>query len=304
MRRLGCARLRFLGRAEPRDHCPARADSGRKPPVAGPAGLHGLSVPGHLRPARANCSRTAPALQGMQALAALFSAGRDRPDHGAGLSQAGGLSQRRSPVGQARQLVQDLYELEFTESEGTGPRRSPASAASPSRWANRRGSIGLRAAPAASGSSAASASEASHYLAQTPEYAGRLTRFDLVTRYAPFSPESVASARDWIGTWRRLAADPGFRVARRRIRFRRHHGRHPRPGGSHHQRLLRIQILVPLAVLVVLVLILRRPLISSTWCSRCSGLLRLDRHDRPVLPLALRRRRSPVWTGKCPSSCS
>jgi len=100
------------------------------------------------------------------------------------------------------------------------------------------------------------------YLAQAPEYAGKVTRFDLVFRYDPFSPQSIRlldHVQDYVVG---MAADPKSPWHGTRFYFAGTTAAIRDLKAVTSSDLVLIQTLVPLAVLAVLILILRRPLIS------------------------------------------
>lgn len=101
------------------------------------------------------------------------------------------------------------------------------------------------------------------YLAQNGEYAGKVTRFDLVFRYDPFSPEAIRLLGQIEQFLADLAADPQSEWTSTRFY---HLGttaaiRDLQTVTASDQR--RIQWTVPVAVFVVLVVILRRPIVCA-----------------------------------------
>ncbi len=221
---------------------------------------HGFAVevtydlPSELQPDRSS-------IKGMNLFRRYFSAGETGPITVLVYHKQAGLTGGEALYKKLLNLSQDLYQLGFTESDGAvvRPITRVYSAAEPLGDPPRKyGLLGvsrmavLRANPLVKRT----------YLAQTPEYAGRLTRLDVVTRYSPFSPESIRLLEAVQGRLTGLGADPSsewygteffFTGTTAGIRDLR---------AVTNSDLIRIQILVPLAVLAVLVVILRRPLVS------------------------------------------
>ena len=226
-----------------------------------PLALHGFGVeatydlPSELQP---EC----PSVAGMKLLQRHFSPGETGPITVLVYQRQGGLTSGESLWEQLGSLSQDLYQWEFTESDGTvvRPILRVHSLAHPLGESPRRYGLrgGLRIAALRNHPLVQRV-----YLAQTPEYAGRLTRLDVVTAYAPFSAESIRlldaldrhlAARDadphspWHGAeFYFVGATAGIRNLQTVT----------------NSDLLRIKILVTVAVLTVLILILRRPLVST-----------------------------------------
>ena len=157
-------------------------------------------------------------------------------------------------------LAEDLYELEYTDTEGNlvRPITSVRSIIAPLGGKPEKFGIfqGVE-------KGVLRRLSRSIYMAQEPEHAGRVTRLDLVFSYDPFSEESIrllAHVEDhlyetahrpdckWQGTsFEFVGTTAGIRDLRLVTT----------------SDLILIKQIVPLAVLAVLVLILRRPLVSA-----------------------------------------
>ena len=225
-----------------------------------PLALYGFGVeatydlPSELQP---EC----PSIVGMRLLQRYFPAGETGPITVLAYQSRGGLTSGKSLWDELNNLSQDLYRWEFTDSGGTvvRPIASVRTLAEPLGESPRK--YGLHGAMRMAALRANRWVKQS-YLAQSPEYAGRITRLDVVTRYAPFSSENIRLLDELDHYLAKLGADPSsawhgaefcFVGATAGIRDLR---------TVTNSDLLRIKILVPLAVLAVLVLILRRPLVS------------------------------------------
>ncbi len=101
------------------------------------------------------------------------------------------------------------------------------------------------------------------YLAQNGQYAGKVTRFDLVFRYDPFSPEAIHLLDQLERYLTGLAADPESEWFNTRFYYLGTTAaiRDLKAVTTSDRR--RIQWAVPVAVFLVLVVILRRPLICA-----------------------------------------
>ena len=100
------------------------------------------------------------------------------------------------------------------------------------------------------------------YLAQAPEYVGKVTRFDLVFQYNPFAPESIRLLDHVEAYVEGLAADPDSAWYGTEFYFVGTTAGIRDLKAVTSSDLILIQQLVPIAVLFILILILRRPLIS------------------------------------------
>lgn len=175
--------------------------------------------------------------------------------------EAGGLDDSQPAREKIRRLAQSLYDLQYVDSQGhtVRPVTSVRSLVEPLGEPPQRFGFfsGLR-----KGLVRGHHRTKSTYLAQSPEYTGKLTRLDVVTRYDPFSAESIRlldrleddlwSLRDdpsseWRGAeFHFVGTTAGIRDLKRVTT----------------SDLVLIQQLVPIAVLAVLVVLLRR-----TWIS-------------------------------------
>ncbi len=200
-----------------------------------------------------------PSVLGTNLLRDYFEPGETGPITVLASCEAGGLDNSYESRGRIDGLAQKLYGLTYTDSDGTTvrPVTSVRSLVEPLgepaeqyglRDALRKGIVRSRAK--------------STYLAQAPEYAGKVTRLDLVCRYDPFSSEAIGFLGRLEGILDELAADPksewhgtefyylGTTAGIRDLK------------AVTASDLLLIQGLVPAAVLLVLICILRRPLVS------------------------------------------
>ena len=200
-----------------------------------------------------------PSVLGTNLLRDYFEPGETGPITVLAYCEAGGLDNSYESRERIDGLAQKLYGLTYTDSDGATvrPVTSVRSLVEPlgepaeqygGRDALRKGIVRSRAK--------------STYLAQAPEYAGKVTRLDLVCGYDPFSSEAIRFLGRLEGTLDELAADPksgwdgtefyylGTTAGIRDLK------------AVTASDLVLIQWLVPAAVLVVLICILRRPLVS------------------------------------------
>lgn len=225
-----------------------------------PLAYHGLGVEvtydllSELQPDR-------PSVQGTRLLRKHFPAGETGPITVLVYHESGGLEDSDSTQDKLRRLAQRLYAMEYVDSQGhaTRPVTSVRSLVEPLGEPPRR--FGL-VAGFRKGLARSHPRTKSTYLAQSPQYAGKLTRLDVVTRYDPFSAESIRlldGLEDFL--WG-LSDDPKSEWAGAEFHF---------VGTTAGIRdlkrvttsdLVLIQRLVPIAVLAVLVLLLRRAWIS------------------------------------------
>jgi len=225
-----------------------------------PLAYHGLGVEvtydllSELQPDRSS-------VQGTRLLRRYFPAGETGPITVLASRESGGLDDSDATRDQIRRLAQRLYGLESVDSQGraTRPITSVRSLVEPLGEPQQRfGLVGgfrkglIRSHPRTK----------STYLAQSPQYAGKLTRLDIVARYDPFSAESIRLLdrleeflgsvsgepnSAWHGTeFHFLGTTAGIRDLKRVTT----------------SDLTLIEQLVPIAVLVVLVLLLRRAWIA------------------------------------------
>lgn len=199
-----------------------------------------------------------PSVQGTRLLENYFPAGETGPITVLAHRPAGGLTPSLETWDRIERLATKLYGLEFQESQGATtrpillirslvePLGEPLSAAA-----------GLGSAQKFGVMSRAKRT----YLAQAPQYAGKLTRLDLVCRYDPFSAESIRLLDQLEGFLHQLALeDPDWAGTQFHLVGTTAGIRDLKTITSADLRL--IQGLVPVAVLVVLIGILRRPLVS------------------------------------------
>ncbi len=199
-----------------------------------------------------------PSVPGTRLLREHFSAGETGPITILAFREAGGLGDSNETRDRIDRLAQKLYDLQYTDSGGaaTQPVASVRSLVEPLGEPVEK--FGLRGGFR---KGIVRSLTKSMYLAQAPEYAGKVTRLDLVCGYDPFSPESIRFLDHLDESLRQLAEqDPEWRGTK-------FHFLGTTAGirdlknvtGSD---LFLIQWLVPLAVLAVLIVILHRPLVS------------------------------------------
>jgi hypothetical protein len=201
-----------------------------------------------------------PSVQGTRMLRRHFAAGQMSPVTVLAHVERGGLQTEKALYTQIRPLTDSLHKLEYEQSDGKtvrpikgvsslyAPLGEPAEGGASSvigRAMMRRNPLVRRI-----------------YLANAPEYHGKVTRFDLVLEYDPFSIESVHLLNHIEDYLHKLSADPESKWHGAEFYF------HGTTAGMRDLRAVtiadqwRIQRMVPLGVLAILVLILRRPLIS------------------------------------------
>lgn len=205
-----------------------------------------------LKPSRASVAGTG-------LLRNYFSDGETGPITVLAYRKSGGLRATNETYGQLDRLAERLYELKCPDSRGAavGPVESVRSISDPlgERLEQLSGSDvavreGLRKRTR------------SMYLAQAPDYAGRVARLDLVCSYDPFSSESIRLLDCLEQSLQELAADPQSEWHGAEFLFLGTTAgiRDLKAVTASDLRL--IQWLVPAAVLVVLICVLRRPLVS------------------------------------------
>jgi RND superfamily putative drug exporter len=200
---------------------------------------------------------------GTKLLRRYFPAGETGPVTILALRDSGGFDADDATRQTIGKLSDDLYRFEFEQSDGRilSPITTVRSLAEPlgeKPKPKRYGMFGSIKTSIVRGHQRTK----NTYLAHTPEYLGKVTRLDVVTRYDPFSAESIRFVdrldeylvglsgdvnSPWCGTEFLLT---GTTAGIRDLKA---------VTGAD---LIRIQQLVPLAVLGVLVVILRRPLVS------------------------------------------
>ncbi len=199
-----------------------------------------------------------PSVQGTRLLQQYFPAGETGPVTVLAYNERGGFEAGQERWDRIQQLPEELYALQYVEESGrrVKPVTSVRSLFEPIGQRPRR--FGLSGAIRRQVIRANPRTKAT-YLAQAPQYRGKVTRFDLVFAYDPFSMESIRVlnhvedylyqlSRDpqseWYGTeFRYLGTTAGIRDLR----------------SITSSDLILIQQLVPLAVLAVLIFILRSP---------------------------------------------
>lgn len=225
-----------------------------------PLAWHGLSVKatydmlGNLQPDR-------PSVQGTQLLYDYFSQGESGPITVLAYDEKGGIDTSAAQKQRIAKLAQSLYDLEHRDSHGelVRPIVSVRSLVEPlGDRPKKRGLMGSLRKNAIRSQQATK----NVYLATAPQYAGKVTRLDLVTSYDPFSREAMRFQETLNAHLQALTESPesGWQGARfycigstasicdlRTVTSR---------------DLVLIQRLVTAAVLVVLIVILRRPLVS------------------------------------------
>jgi RND superfamily putative drug exporter len=157
-----------------------------------------------------------------------------------------------------RPLAEQLAELEYPQGSGQRPVTSVRNLSQPLGEASEKlGGFGALRKAVVRGNPRTK----STYLAQAPEYAGKVTRFDLVFRYDPFSVESIRLLDHVEAYLEGLSNDPRSEWYGTRFYFTGTTAgiRDLKEVTASDQTL--IQFLVFIAVLFILILILRRPLI-------------------------------------------
>jgi len=200
-------------------------------------------------------------VQGTQLLRRHFPAGETGPITILAYHESGGLDDSDATRDKIRRLAQRLYGLEYVDSQGrtTRPITSVRSLVEPLGEPPQR--FGLVTA-FRKGLVRSHPLTKNTYLAHSPQYAGKLTRLDVVTRYDPFSAESTRLLDRLEESLGSLSDDP--KSAWRGTEF---HFIGTTAGIRDLKRvttsdLTLIEVLVPIAVLAVLVLLLRRAWIS------------------------------------------
>ena len=225
-----------------------------------PLAYHGFGIEvtydllSELRPER-------PSVQGTGLLQRYFPAGETGPITVLAYQESGKLDASQNAREKIRRLSQRLYAFEYLDAEGrvSRPITSVRSLVEPLGERPERFGLfsGFR-----KGIARGHRITKSTYLAQSPQYAGKLTRLDIITRYDPFSAESMRLLDDlegWLGDlsenpkseWRGaefhfLGTTAGIRDLKRVTA----------------SDLILIQQLVPIVVLAVLVVLLGRAWIS------------------------------------------
>jgi len=225
-----------------------------------PLAVHGLGVEvtydllSELRPQR-------PSVQGTELLRRHFPAGETGPMILLAFREAGGLDASDSARQRISRLSQSLYGLEYEDSQGRvlRPVTSVRSLVEPlGEQPQKFGVVSgfrkgiLRGHPRTK----------STYLAHSPGYEGRLTRLDLVTQFDPFSAESIRFLDHLERSLRELGEDPRSEWGGTEFHFVGTTAGIRDLKSITTRDLILIQLLVPIAVLAVLVLLLRRLWVS------------------------------------------
>ena len=202
-----------------------------------------------------------PSVRGTRLLRRHFAAGEIGPVIVLAHDEQGGLDAEADHWPRIQTLAENLYKLDYRDSGGRLV-RPIASVRSPLEpLGERPEKFGL------SGALRKGVIRGHHrtkntYLAQAPEYLGRVTRFDLVLTYDPFSAESIRLLDYLEEHFRRLSQNPRSEWHQTTFHFvGTTAGIRDLKAVTTSDRVL-IQRLVPIAVLLVLIVILRRPLIS------------------------------------------
>ncbi|NUQ61754.1 MAG: MMPL family transporter [Pirellulales bacterium] len=199
-----------------------------------------------------------PSVQGTKLLQQYFPAGETGPVTVLAYNQAGGFKPGEPRWEEMQQLPDKLYALEYVEQGGTRvkPITSVRSIFEPLGQRRQRSGLFdvirkrvIQANPLAKAT----------FLAQAPEYQGKVVRFDLVLDYDPFSMESIRFLNHLEDYLYRLSQDPQSEWYGTEFRYV------GTTAGIRDLRLVTssdlvlIQQLVPIAVLAVLIVLLRRP---------------------------------------------
>ena len=315
---------RILGVVEPGDHCPTRADPDRQPPrarAADPAGSRALrergrrgTLPAAIGNSRCRsvtiCSATCERIG--RACGERISCGITFPPTRPVRSRSWRIRNGEDFDSQEGRrkialLTKELSDFTLLDAEGrevhpivsvrslTEPMGDKPGSFSPLSAAGRRKLLSLRYPKTVA-----------TFVSQTPPLAGQLTRFDVVSIYAPFSKESVellnrieerlkAKAAEPDSPWQGAEFDfVGTTAGIRDLEAVTDQRPHANPDPRADLRAGRSDRDSPPAAAS-----------ASTWCSRCclGYYVTIGTTDLLVL-LAAPGRRTPAWTGKCPSSCS
>ncbi len=202
-----------------------------------------------------------PSVQGTRLLRRYFPAGETGPITILAYDPRGPFEANPQTREKIARLAQELHRLEYVDSQGSTvrPVMSVRSLAEPLGEAGGRFGLygGLR-----KGILRGHPRTRSTYLAAAPEYQGKVTRLDLVALPDPFSLDSIRLLDHLDQKLETLAADPRSEWYGTEFLFL------GTTAGIRDLRLVttsdlgRLQRLVPLAVLMVLVLVLRRPVVS------------------------------------------
>lgn len=203
-----------------------------------------------------------PSVRGTRLLGQYFAAGEIGPVTVLAHQETGHFATSSDRWQRIGQLAEALHQLEYRDSQGNcvRPITSVRSLAEP--LGDRRAQFGLFSG-LRKGILRGHHRTKNTYLAQAAPYIDKVTRLDLVFQYDPFSIESIRLLDHLEGYLHRLAEDPKSAWYGTTFYFRGTTAgiRDLRAVTASDQ--LRIQQLVTIAVLVVLVLLIGRPLVSS-----------------------------------------
>ncbi len=199
-----------------------------------------------------------PSVRGTQLLRRYFPAGEIGPVIMLAENDDGHFDTNEALFKKIQPLAEDLAQLEYPEQSGPKPITSVRSLIAPLGEPPEK--YGLSGA-LRKGVIRGHRRTKSTYLAQAPEYEGKVTRFDLVFRHDPFSVQSIELLDHVKDHMQKLSEDPGSPWYRTHFYFT------GTTAGIRDLRMVTasdqalIQKLVPMAVLFILIVILRRPLV-------------------------------------------
>ena len=225
-----------------------------------PLAYHGFHVEvtydllSELRPQR-------PSVRGTQLLRRYFPAGETGPITVLAYQDSGEFDTSPRTREKLARLSQRLYAMEYTDAQGRSSRPITSVRSLVEPLGEQPKQFGLVSA-FRKGLVRGHPLTKSTYLAQSPEYAGKLTRLDLVTRFDPFSAESIRLLDSLEEFFWSLEVDPNSPWHNAQFHFL-----GTTAGIRDLKRvtasdLILIQQLVPIVVLAVLVVLLRRAWIS------------------------------------------
>jgi RND superfamily putative drug exporter len=201
-----------------------------------------------------------PSVEGTKLVRRYFSAGETGPVTVLAYSKSGGLYATQETREKLRRLSDDLYRFEYRDAEGTTvrPVTSVCSLSEPLGEPPRRfgfrdavRKVVLRSHPLTK----------KFYLAQSPGYRGKVTRLDVVLRYDPFSAESIRVLDRLQAHLHDLARSPDSGWAGADFYYLGTTASIRDLKSVTSRDMTRIQRLVPITVLAVLIVILRRPVV-------------------------------------------
>lgn len=201
-----------------------------------------------------------PSVEGTQLLRHYFSPGETGPVTVLAYSKSGGLDATNETREKLRRLSDDLYRFEYRDAKGTTvrPVTSVCSLIEPLGELPRR--FGFREA-VRKGVLRSHPLTKNLYLAQSPDYQGKVTRLDVVLRYDPFSAESIRLLDRLEAYFQDLACSPNSDWAGADFYFLGTTAGIRDLKSVTSRDMTRIEQLVPVVVLAVLIFILRRPVV-------------------------------------------